>query len=126
MVYDITRRETFNHLTSWLEDAKQHGNTNMTIMLIGNKSDLDHKRAVSYEEGEKFANENGLTFLETSAKTAKNVEQAFISSAKVIYEKIKRGEFDISNESFGIKLGKKGEHGSQEQVKDSQNGGCCS
>jgi len=127
LVYDITRRETFNHLTTWLEDAKQHGNNNMTIMLIGNKSDLDQKRAVSYEEGEKFANENGLTFLETSAKTAKNVEQAFISSARVIYDKIQRGEFDISNEAFGIKLGKKGgEHGTQAENNNQQNGGCCS
>jgi GTPase SAR1 family protein len=47
-VYDITRRETFNHLASWLEDALQHSNANMTIMLIGNKSDLEHRRAVSY------------------------------------------------------------------------------
>eukprot|EP00908_Phaeocystis_cordata_P023860 Transcript_6314.p2 GENE.Transcript_6314~~Transcript_6314.p2 ORF type:complete len:113 (+),score=15.60 Transcript_6314:293-631(+) len=46
LVYDITRRETFNHLTSWLDDARQHSNSNMTIMLIGNKSDLEHRRAV--------------------------------------------------------------------------------
>ena len=45
LVYDITRRETFNHLTSWLDDARQHSNSNMTIMLIGNKSDLEHRRA---------------------------------------------------------------------------------
>merc|ERR1712124_156571 len=38
LVYDITRRETFNHLASWLEDARQHANSNMTIMLIGNKA----------------------------------------------------------------------------------------
>ena len=47
LVYDITRRETFDHLTSWLEDARQHANPNMTIMLIGNKADLNHRRAVS-------------------------------------------------------------------------------
>merc|ERR1712032_815588 len=46
LVYDITRRETFNHLTSWLDDARTHSNSNMTIMLIGNKSDLEHRRAV--------------------------------------------------------------------------------
>ena len=39
-MYDITRRETFDHLASWLEDARQHANPNMTIMLIGNKADL--------------------------------------------------------------------------------------
>ncbi|PPS17963.1 hypothetical protein GOBAR_AA02592 [Gossypium barbadense] len=62
LVYDITRRETFNHLASWLEDARQHANPNMTIMLIGNKSDLSHRRAVSKEEGEQFAKENGPFF----------------------------------------------------------------
>jgi len=105
LVYDITRRETFNHLTSWLDDARQHSNSNMTIMLIGNKSDLEHRRAVSVEEGQQFANEHQLIFLETSAKTAANVEEAFINTAKKIYEKIQQGVFDVSNESFGIKVG---------------------
>lgn len=69
------RRETFNHLASWLEDARQHANANMTIMLIGNKCDLAHRRAVSTEEGEQFAKEHGLIFMEASAKTAQNVEE---------------------------------------------------
>jgi len=105
LVYDITRRETFNHLTTWLEDARQHANSNMTIMLIGNKCDLQHRRAVSTEEGEAFAKEYGLTFMETSAKTAHNVEEAFINTAKTIHEKIEEGVFDVSNESYGIKVG---------------------
>jgi len=60
LVYDITRRDTFNHLTSWLEDARQHSNSNMVIMLIGNKSDLEARREVKREEGEAFAREHGL------------------------------------------------------------------
>ena len=48
------------------------------VMLIGNKADLDSRRQVSTEEGERFAKENGLIFLETSAKTSFNVEQAFL------------------------------------------------
>lgn len=71
----FSRRETFNHLASWLEDARQHANPNMTIMLVGNKCDLAHRRAVSKEEGEQFAKENGLLFLEASARTAQNVEE---------------------------------------------------
>ncbi|KAF5742819.1 ras-related protein RABB1c-like [Tripterygium wilfordii] len=98
LVYDITRRETFNHLASWLEDARQHANSNMTIMLIGNKCDLAHRRAVSTEEGEQFAKEHGLIFMEASAKTAQNVEEAFIKTAATIYKKIQDGVFDVSNE----------------------------
>ncbi|CAG2119740.1 unnamed protein product, partial [Medioppia subpectinata] len=98
LVYDITRRDTFNHLTTWLEDARQHSNSNMVIMLIGNKSDLESRREVKKEEGEAFAREHGLIFMETSAKTAANVEEAFINTAKEIYEKIQEGVFDINNE----------------------------
>ena len=70
----------------------------MTIMLIGNKSDLDSKRQVSAEEGANFAREHGLIFLETSAKTAANVEEAFVNSAREIYKKIQDGVMDVNNE----------------------------
>ncbi|CAL5390843.1 unnamed protein product [Camellia sinensis] len=140
LVYDITRnleigmdlsqerRETFNHLASWLEDARQHANANMTIMLIGNKSDLAHRRAVSTEEGEQFAKEHGLIFMEASAKTAQNVEEAFISTAATIYKKIQDGVFDISNESYGIKVGYGGIPGPSggRDASASPAGGCCS
>jgi len=105
LVYDITRRDTFNHLTRWLEEALQNGNKNMTIMLIGNKSDLEHRRQVTTEEGEQFAKEHGLIFFETSAKTATNVEEAFIQTAQKIYEKIQSGVYDVGNEGNGIKVG---------------------
>lgn len=66
-------------------------------------SDLEVKREVNKEEGEAFAREHGLIFMETSAKTATNVEEAFINTAKEIYEKIQEGVFDINNEvSLGL------------------------
>jgi Ras-related protein Rab-2A len=127
LVYDVTRRETFNHLNTWLEDARQHSNNNMTIMLIGNKCDLGHKRQVSTDEGEAFAKEHGLVFLETSAKTAHNVDDAFVQTAQAIYEKITQGVFDVSNESFGIRLGTQqaaaGPSGRPGAAK--AGGGCC-
>jgi GTPase SAR1 family protein len=75
------RRETFTQLGSWLEEVRQgaDGNNNVTIMLVGNKTDLSHKRVVSTEEGEQFARENGLAFVETSAKTRHNVDQVINS-----------------------------------------------
>jgi len=97
LVYDITRRETFDHLASWLEDCKKYSNQNITVMLIGNKADLADKRQVSYEEGEAFAKANGLTFLETSAKTAQNVEEAFLNTAKEISEKVASGQLRLDN-----------------------------
>ena len=74
-------------------------------MLIGNKSDLEHRRAVSTDEGREFAEEHGLIFMETSAKTAFNVELAFINTAQKIHENILSGVVDVTNESHGIKVG---------------------
>lgn len=129
LVYDITRRDTFNHLTTWLEDARQHSNSNMVIMLIGNKSDLETRREVKKEEGEAFAREHGLIFMETSAKTAANVEEAFINTAKEIYEKIQEGVFDINNEANGIKIGPQHSPTSPSMPSSgggaSASGGCC-
>lgn len=132
LVYDITRRDTFNHLTRWLEEARSNGNKNMTIMLIGNKNDLEHRRQVSKEEGEAFAKEHGLIFFETSAKTASNVEVAFINTAQTIYEKIQTGIYDASNESNGIKIGmvsnpsaKPGSKGTDKMGSNAANGGGC-
>lgn len=126
LVYDITRRETFNHLTRWLEEAKQNSNSNMAIMLIGNKSDLDHRRAVSTKEGEEFARANKLIFLETSAKTAANVEEAFIRTAEKIYKNIEDGVYDVTNESHGIKVGIAASNNISGGGKQAdRGGGCC-
>eukprot|EP01016_Furgasonia_blochmanni_P007962 TRINITY_DN1319_c0_g1_i1.p4 TRINITY_DN1319_c0_g1~~TRINITY_DN1319_c0_g1_i1.p4 ORF type:complete len:146 (-),score=39.85 TRINITY_DN1319_c0_g1_i1:148-585(-) len=77
----------------------------MTFILIGNKCDMENDRAVSTAEGEKFARDNDMIFLETSAKTALNVEEAFLRTAEIIYDKIKRGVIDPSNETLGVKFG---------------------
>ncbi|KAI2509957.1 Rab-like small GTPase [Fragilaria crotonensis] len=128
LVYDITRRDTFQHLSRWLEEARQHSQSNMVIMLIGNKNDLEHRRAVSTEEGRAFAEANGLIFMETSAKTAYNVEQAFINTAEKIHEKIQSGEIDVSNESHGIKVGMAASGqvpGMPNGRGGNRDGGCC-
>merc|ERR1712151_513219 len=128
LVYDISRRDTFNHLTRWLEEARQNANSNMAIMLIGNKCDLE-RREVSFEEGEKFAREHGLIFCETSAKTAQNVEEAFVQTAKKIYENIQNNVYDLSSESSGIKVGMPPSGGAgyqQGQPRyEQRSGGCC-
>jgi len=101
----------------------------MTIMLIGNKCDLE-RREVSTEEGASFARQHGLIFLETSAKTAQNVEEAFIWTARKIYENIQAGVYDLSNEGHGIKVGPTHQPFSQgDNVRGgvaADRGGCCS
>ena len=73
-------------------------------MLVGNKCDREARRAVSVEEGEQFAKEHGLLFVETSAKTRVNVDQAFTRVAECVYEKITQGIIDPSDESVGIRF----------------------
>lgn len=94
---DNFSRETFEHLTSWLEDCRKCSSNNIVIILVGNKSDMEASRQVTREEGETFAQKNGLHFIETSAKTAEKVEEAFIQTAKEIYEKAENGEIQVFN-----------------------------
>ena len=98
LVYDITRRETFQYMNSWLEEGRQQADGALTVVLIGNKRDCE-------EEGQQFASEHGLLFMEASAKTALNVETAFLQSAQAIYDKWQRGEVVLSDPNNKIKLG---------------------
>ncbi|EGC34480.1 hypothetical protein DICPUDRAFT_92215 [Dictyostelium purpureum] len=95
LVYDITRRITYNHLTTWLTDARNLTNPNTVIMLIGNKKDLDGQRDVTFEEASAFAKQNGLIFVESSAKTGENVEEAFLKTAKLIFQSVQEGNVDL-------------------------------
>lgn len=105
LVYDITDRKTFKSLPKWLKEVRSCTSPYVAIMVIGNKNDLLEERQVAKSEGEAFARDNGLEFMEVSAKSADKVDCAFIHTAEEIYEKIQAGVFDISNEGNGIKLG---------------------
>eukprot|EP00340_Litonotus_pictus_P005264 CAMPEP_0170525704 /NCGR_PEP_ID=MMETSP0209-20121228/11148_1 /TAXON_ID=665100 ORGANISM="Litonotus pictus, Strain P1" /NCGR_SAMPLE_ID=MMETSP0209 /ASSEMBLY_ACC=CAM_ASM_000301 /LENGTH=186 /DNA_ID=CAMNT_0010815089 /DNA_START=78 /DNA_END=638 /DNA_ORIENTATION=+ len=113
LVYDITRKETFLHVAKWLEEVRNNSSRQIVIILIGNKKDLETKRQVSYEEGESLARENGLMFLEVSAKTAHNVEEAFTVSANKILENIDNNKTDIQKKGFQLEKDKKKESNDQ-------------
>jgi len=104
LVYDITRKESFSHIVKWLEVVKSYSGKKICIILIGNKIDLEKKRKVTREDGESFAKKNGILFLETSAKTAECVADAFITSAQAILERIKLTGIDPTFPSHNIKI----------------------
>uniref|UniRef100_A0A6M2EZT5 Ras-related protein Rab11A n=1 Tax=Populus davidiana TaxID=266767 RepID=A0A6M2EZT5_9ROSI len=85
LVYDITKRQTFDHIPRWLEELRSHADKNIVIILIGNKSDLEDQRAVPTEDVNEFAQKEGLFFLETSALQATNVESAFLTVLTEIF-----------------------------------------
>ena len=113
VVYDITDRESFNNLNSWLIEIEKSANKNVYKILIGNKCDLEEKRAVTYQEGKDFADSNGMKFIETSAKTCQQVNEAFetltqeiiklnASKDKVLQEPKKKEKVLLSNNATDI------------------------
>ena len=105
VVYDIASRDSFNNVSTWIEDCKNQSPKTIFMVLVGNKSDLAERRQVQTEEGQELADKYGLLFYETSAKTGDNVESIFVDSANEIARKIDQGYYDLDNEACGIKLG---------------------
>ncbi|KAL1535572.1 Ras-related protein Rab2BV [Salvia divinorum] len=90
VVYDLTKRQSFDNVQRWLRELRDHADSNIVIMLAGNKSDLNHLRAVAEHDAQLFAEKEGLSFLETSALEAHNVEKAFQTILLDIYQIISR------------------------------------
>jgi Ras-related protein Rab-1A len=81
VVYDTTDSETFEHVKTWLHEIDRYASENVNKLLVGNKSDLTSKRQVETESAKEFASSVNIPFLETSAKNATNVEDAFMTMA---------------------------------------------
>ncbi|XP_039255249.1 ras-related protein Rab-11B-like isoform X1 [Styela clava] len=98
LVYDIAKHLTYENVDRWLKELRDHADNNIVIMLVGNKSDLRHLRAVPSDEAKAFSETHGLSFIETSALDSTNVETAFHNILTEIYRIV-----------------------SQKQIRDSQN-----
>ncbi|XP_059660809.1 ras-related protein Rab11C-like [Cornus florida] len=85
LVYDITKGQTFDNVQRWLRELRDHADSNIVIMMAGNKSDLNHLRAVPDQDGLALAEKEGLSFLETSALEAFNIDKAFQTILTQIY-----------------------------------------
>ncbi|WFD30304.1 GTP-binding protein [Malassezia sp. CBS 17886] len=77
LVFDVTDEKSFQDIRNWYKDVDQHASEGVRKILVGNKCDWEEKRAVSREQAEELANELGVTYVETSAKTNTNVDEAF-------------------------------------------------
>ena len=115
VVYDITNRQSFDDINFWLNEIKEKANKNTVLLLVGNKCDLEDERKVSFQEGKDFADNNGIKFIETSAKTNQNVDEAF---EILIDEVIKNNKDILKKINNNIVLTKK-------NVYKKKVGGCC-
>jgi len=105
LVYDISKHQTYENVTRWLKELRDHADANIVIMLVGNKSDLRHLRAVPTEEAKQFASENNLSFIETSALDASNVELAFQNILTDIYQIVSQKALDNGDHAAAGSVG---------------------
>jgi small GTP-binding protein len=115
VVYDVTDQESFANVKQWLHEIDRYACENVNKLLVGNKSDLSSKRVVAYDTAKEFADNLGIEFLETSAKNADNVEQAFMTMAAQIKNRMASAP---STDKQSVKLNSK-------PVGAGSKGGCC-
>jgi Ras-related protein Rab-11A len=109
LVYDITKQVTYENVERWLKELRAHADSNIIIMLVGNKSDLRHLRSVSVEDATAFSEREGLSFLETSALENVNIEAAFQQILTEIYHTVSKkalqqGDDGAPGPNAGVKL----------------------
>ena len=149
LVFDISKRSTFESVTSWLHDLKQIAEEGIVVILVGNKLDLanqctdvegGNKRSVTVAEAEEWCRREGaMRYVETSAKNGEGVERAFLEVAERIYQNVEAGKYDLNDRRSGVKGygtgggktdgGARGQRtvtlGMNDAMKSGQSGGCC-
>lgn len=90
-MYDVTDRDSFENVRTWIQEIEKYSKAGVCKVLVGNKCDQEQLRQVSKEEAEELAREFSMPFLETSAKASLNVDEAFVTMTKEIKDKIENG-----------------------------------
>ena len=126
LVYDVTRHVTFENVERWLKELRDHTDSNIVIMLVGNKADLRHLRAVSTEDATAFAEKEKTFFMETSALESLNVESAFTEVLTQIHGVVSRKALESGDDPAPISKGQTINVGSKDDVSAVKKGGCCS
>ena len=122
VVYDISDTESFKNINNWLIEIEKNANKNVYKILVGNKCDLEDKRTVSYQQGKELAETYGMQFIETSAKSNTNVDEAFhLLGREVMKMSLNDKEKNFGNKDKNkMKLNKK-----TEDIVFQQKKGCC-
>eukprot|EP00250_Pteridium_aquilinum_P006161 c16133_g1_i1 orf=676-1326(-) len=126
LVYDITRHVTFENVERWLKELRDHTDSNIVVMLVGNKSDLRHLRAVSADDSQSFAEREGLYFMETSALESTNVENAFKQILTQIYRVVSKKALDIGEDPAAVPSQGQTISVNSNDVTATKKVGCCS
>lgn len=125
VVYDITNKDSFDNVDKWITEVQALGGKNISLVVCGNKSDLEEKRQVSFEEGISKSKNNEYMFLETSALTSSNVEEAFKQLLSQIYTTSIKDNKKISNEEFTTNGTSININSENKNSKDKKDKGCC-
>ncbi|KAI7726313.1 hypothetical protein M8C21_012288 [Ambrosia artemisiifolia] len=126
LVYDVTRHVTFENVERWLKELRDHTDSNIVIMLVGNKADLRHLRAVQTEDATSFAEKEHTYFMETSALESLNVENAFTEVLTQIYHIVSRKALDGGDDQATLPKGQTIHVGGKDDVSAVKKTGCCS
>ncbi|CAL5420093.1 unnamed protein product [Camellia sinensis] len=122
LVYDVTDESSFNNIRNWIRNIEQHASDNVNKILVGNKADMDEsKRAVPTSKGQALADEYGIKFFETSAKTNMNVEEVFFSIARDIKQRLTEADTKAEPQAFKISQSDQGPGAAQAAQKSA----CC-
>ncbi|CAL9114727.1 ras-related protein RABA1f isoform X2 [Musa acuminata AAA Group] len=126
LVYDVTRHTTFENVERWMKELRDHTDSSIVIMLVGNKADLRHLRAVTVEDAKAFAERENSFFMETSALESTNVDNAFTEVLTQIYRVTSRKALDAGDDPATLPKGQTINIGTHDDVSAVKKAGCCS